>query len=1317
MKGTSVWMRRPHWALGLLLLLSVPAIPFTVSAQTVSKRSLITEAVDENRLTLLRGNTYPLARPEFDRGAAPLDLPMRRMLLVLKRSPEQEAALATLLDQQQDKSSPNFHHWLTPQEFGQQFGPSDEDIQTVTNWLHSRGFQVNKVSNGRMVIEFSGTAGRVREGFHTEIHKYIVEGAEHWANSADPQLPTALTPVIAGIDTLHNFPRKPLHHVVGRFTKSRSTGAIQPLESLFSFSGTCSATGVTTCYGLGPYDFAAIYDVTALWNANPAIDGSGQSIAIVGESNINVQDVRAFRNLFGLPPNDPQIILDGPDPGIVPGDETESDLDVEWAGGVAKGATIKFVTSATTDSTLGVDLSAQYIVDHNISPIMSVSYGICEPALGTSGNQFFNQLWQQAAAQGISVFVATGDSGSAVCDRFGEPAQFGLEVSGFSSTPYNVGVGGTDFNDVLTQPTFWNNSNDPHFASAKGYIPETTWNDSCTNGQLTRFGFSADPEINCNNHQLVGIALPNGGSGGKSSCTVGDGQDVTSCSGGYAKPAWQTALTPADGKRDLPDVSFYAATGLFTASFYIVCEADQTNGIPCDQNPQALQFIGVGGTSASAPSFAGIMALVDQKTNSSQGNANYVLYPLAGQVGASCASTAAPPAGCIFHDVTAGTIAMACFTGSKDCTTSHAGDPVGILNGYPAKAGYDLATGLGSVDAANLVNAYGSFVGSLEKSATTLALTPSPVNVVHGANVNVNISVAPNPPAKGTPTGIVSLLTSNGQSVEGLALDSSGNFSGTTNLLPGGSYTVTAHYPGDGVFGASDSSPTGTVTVSAEPSHTSVSILSGNLFLLPGPFTSGPYGVPVFLRADVAGQSGNGIPTGTINFTDTLAGVSSAVPGNPYTLNGGGNTFTPNGLFTFAPGQHSIVATYSGDASFQPSSNSSSPAIFTITPAATSVSAPTGNQSAELGTDEFLNVNFSTNSCGNSPTGTITLFDGATSLGDAFLSVSTNPNTCAISGSGTLVTRALLQGPNTITAKYNGDANYAPSPLSPPTIIDGVAPTTTTLVASQTTVQQGQTVTFTATVQPNQSAGPPLTGTVRFLGLGPGSNPIPLNNGQAQFSTSTNVVGPQGVNAFYSGDANYEVSQGSTVVTVTPGPDYGVAANPQTIIIQAPGQQGSTALTFTGMNGFSGTFNLSSASCSGLPSESSCSFSPSTVTLSNTTTTAMTTLMISTKAPSSTAPGAPRRPLGPSLAPVLLVMLLSLLLGLARHFGRKRPQVAFVTLLAVALLLSFAACGGGGGGGGGPQDPGTRVGVDPNVMVSFTAGGVAHSIQLTVNVE
>jgi subtilase family serine protease len=411
-------------------------IPIAAWPQTNPPQSRIVGRLDESVLVTLRGNTHPLGRPQFDQGAAPPDLPMARMLLVLKRSDAQEAALQALLDAQQDQNSPSYHQWLTPDAFGQQFGPSDQDIQVVATWLQSHGFRLAQISRGRTVIEFSGTAAQVQQAFHTEIHKYSANGQDHWANASDPQIPQALAPVVAGVNSMHNFPRKPLHHIVGTFSKVKGTGQYQlsspvsPGVPLLTGGSGCGLQS-GSCYVLGPYDFAAIYNVLPLWNAAAPIDGTGQTIAIVGQSDIYPQDVSNFRADFGLPAPKFVVIHNGPDPGklATSGDEAESDLDVEWAGAVAKGATIDFVVSASTNSSAGVDLSAEYIIDNNLAPVMSESYGACELDLGTTGNQFHSLLWQQAAAEGITVLVSTGDSGSAVCDRGNPLAANGLSVN------------------------------------------------------------------------------------------------------------------------------------------------------------------------------------------------------------------------------------------------------------------------------------------------------------------------------------------------------------------------------------------------------------------------------------------------------------------------------------------------------------------------------------------------------------------------------------------------------------------------------------------------------------------------------------------------------------------------------------------------------------------------------------------------------------------------------------------------------------------------------------------------------------------------
>jgi len=1189
---------------GCLVTAAFALLSFAVFGQTSNVQPRITAAIDESRLTTLRGNTHPYALPQFDRGAAPDSLPMLRMLLVLQRSQAQEAALETLMEQQQDRSSPNYHAWLTPQQFGQQFGPADADIQTITSWLESHGFTVNRVSNGRTVIEFSGTAGQVRNAFHAEIHRYNVNNEDHWANASDPQIPTALTPVVAGVDSLYNFPRHAMHHVAGVVSRSKATGKLQSAEPLFTLGGTCGVPGVG-CYGVTPYDFATIYNVLPLWNppSGSATDGTGETIAIVAETDIALSDISSFRSYFGLPAKSPTIILDGPDPSTVQGDETESDLDVEWAGAVAKGATIDFVISERTEASLGVDLSAQYIVDNNLAPILSESYGICELFLGSAGNQFYNQLWQQASAQGITALVATGDSGSAVCDRNNgntRAAQLGLSVSGFSSTPYNIAVGGTDFFDLTDPSTYWSANNlvppgapagTPATLSALSYIPETTWNDSCTNAVFGNLlGYSPNAETNCNNAQLANFVTAVGGSGGTSNCTTYDGTNPASCTGGYAKPTWQAGTgVPTDGKRDVPDVSLFAASGSPSGAFYLICEADAlpAGTTSCDSADPNTEFLGVGGTSASTPAFAGIMALVDQKTGSRQGNANYVLYKLAAQSGASCNSSNGAGTNCVFYDVTNGTIAMPCVTGSPNCNTSTQGDAVGVLSGYSTTSGYDLATGLGSVNASNLVKAWTTANTALKTSTTTLSLNSgTPVNITHGQSVPVSIGVTG---TGGTPTGNVSLIANEGPNgatgatdgVQGFILNSTGIASGSTNALPGGSYTVVAQYSGDGTFGSSASSPPISVTVAPEASKVQ---LAYELFNPTSGLqtnanaTTAAFGTPALLRINVTSQAGDacpnsapgnlGCPTGNVTLADSYnGGQSTALDGGNFALNAQG--YTEDQAIDLPGGTHQIAATYNGDNSFSEPTPNPTTDTLTITPVATNTSMEyVSASSITFGSSvSFDAVLMAQNVYSNiAPTGSLNFFSGTTELGSASLQVCGANAPGVITACASFSTSSLPHGLDSITVTYNGDASYTGS-TSSSIFVSVLYPATTTVSSSNSNVPYGTPVTYTAQVTTNQSGRPAITGNVSFstdygLALGQAT----LSNGSAQVTSSAVAGGVHNVIANYSGDANYQVSSGSVMETITKvGTTTAVASSSSTI---SSGQ--SVTLTATISGGLSG---------------------------------------------------------------------------------------------------------------------------------------------------
>jgi subtilase family serine protease len=596
----------------------------------------ITTFIDEDQRVTLRGNRHPLATAQHDAGAVSPGYRMERMLLTLLPDASQQEALDQLLDAQHNPESPSYHQWLTPEQYGERFGVSEADAAQVVGWLQSHGMEVEEVTAGRRSIVFSGTAGQVESAFHTQIHTYKIGDEVHRANASDPEIPAAFAGVVGGVVSLHDFRSAPMHN-----------GARLPIPQ-FTNGGS---------YYLAPADFATIYDLGPLYQQS--INGSGQSVAIVARSNINLADVRQFRSSFGLPANDPQIIVNGGDPGTSnSGEETEADLDVEWSGAVARNAAIKFVVSKSTNSNDGTYLSAQYIVSHNLAPVMSMSFGLCEAALGSSGNNFINSLWQQAAAQGITVFVSAGDNGAAGCDSASASrATQGRGVNGLCSTPYSVCVGGTELNDASNPSLYWSRTNAAGTqSSAVSYIPEVAWNESRAGG-LWATG------------------------GGVSSI--------------YAKPFWQTGTgVPADGKRDVPDVSLTSAGH----DGYLIY---QNGGL----------YV-VGGTSAAAPSFAGAMALVVQNSASRQGNANTSFYSLATKQRAGGAA--------VFHDITSGN------------------NSVPGQTGFNAVAGYDQATGLGSIDAYVLVSHWSDATATSGFHVTASSNSPT---VTAGANSRITLTV------------------------------------------------------------------------------------------------------------------------------------------------------------------------------------------------------------------------------------------------------------------------------------------------------------------------------------------------------------------------------------------------------------------------------------------------------------------------------------------------------------------------------------------------------------------------------------------------
>ena len=618
------------------------------------------------------GNVHPLARPEFDEGQVNAEMRMDGMLLLLKPAAARQAELDGLVEAQQNPDSVFYHQWLTPAEYGARFGASASDVARVTAWLAGHGFAVTEIPAGNRLVVFSGTAGQVLDAFHTQMHRYQVDGITHVANAQDPQIPAALSGVVGGVVSLNDFRRT---------SEIRERTAL-PAADVPAVGGAHAWTELSPLNSAGsthylfPADFATIYNFNPLYGAGTA--GAGASIAIAARSNINLSDVAAFRSLSGLPVNVPSVIVVGSDPGIVANDQDESTLDVEWAGAVAPSATISLVAAASTQTTDGIDLAAQYIVNHRTAPVVSVSYGSCEQAMGAAELDFYNSLWEQAASEGISVFVASGDAGAAGCSAATATKGAQTAVNGLCSSPYATCVGGTEFNEGANPAQYWAAGNAAGYGSALGYIPETVWNESGANG------------------------------GGGLWASGGGASKV------YAQPAWQAGVTgagAANGMRAVPDVALSAASH----DGYLIEE----NGSP---------WI-VSGTSVAAPAFAGMMALVvETMGGTGQGSANAKLYALANA--APDAFHATPEgnnsvpgvagfwaSGAAYNLATGlGSVDGAALAGSWSAGTVEAPtlmlsggtDPIAVAQGGTATVSFVVVTG-------------GSFAGSVSLSASGLA--------------------------------------------------------------------------------------------------------------------------------------------------------------------------------------------------------------------------------------------------------------------------------------------------------------------------------------------------------------------------------------------------------------------------------------------------------------------------------------------------------------------------------------------------------------------------------------------------------------------
>ena len=797
-----------------------------------STRALITERIDESKLTTLYGNTRPEAIPANDKGAVADNTPLEHMQLFLQRPPELEKELDALIQDQQRKGSPNYHKWLTATEFGERFGVSQKDVEAVSNWLKNQGFQVDSVFTSGMVIEFSGNASQLKNAFHTEIHNLDVGGQKHMANMSDPRIPAALSKVIAGVYSLNDFMPQKMLKKRKQFTTGNSDWP----------------------YLIAPADLATLY------NLNPAFaagyTGTGQTIVVVEDTNVyTTADWNTFRSTFGLtgytngsftevsPAKPATGGATCTNPGVN-SDEDEAMLDAEWAGASAPNASIELASCKDGSGVAGFGgLIAIENIENSPAPypqIISMSYGESEPSDGATGNLAFKTAFQQAATQGISVFVSSGDELAASTDGGNYSATHGINISGWMSSVYNVSVGGTDLADeylakegdpAIPQTDYWNATNTAAYGSLLSYVPETTWTNSCTSSLFDIFNSTtASALCNVSGQSTADVYDSYGGSGGPSNCATGTASTSGVASGtcaGWPKPSWQVAPgVPADAVRDTPDLSLMASNGQW-GHYYPSCDSDPNfpnNFDSCTGTPD--NWGGGGGTSYSSPIMAGIQALINQATGATTGSGNpnpryYQLGALEYSTPAgvsACNSTLGAGVGssCVFNDVTLGDITSACsalyrgstLTGTFNCYGSggtKAAPVYGISslsnttlqNAYNTAPGWDFGTGLGTVNAYNMIQNWVNVV-------TTTALTSPTSTPTYGQPITFTATITPAIGSSETGTVAWSSNTDCAPSTV-----SGGVATCTTSSLPAGSVSVTATYSGDTTYAGSTSSSLG----------------------------------------------------------------------------------------------------------------------------------------------------------------------------------------------------------------------------------------------------------------------------------------------------------------------------------------------------------------------------------------------------------------------------------------------------------------------------------------------------------------------------
>ncbi len=1286
--------------------------------------------MDESHRTTLPGSVHPLALAKFDQGPVASDLPLNRLILTLARPAAREQALQQFLRDAHSPASPSFHQWLTPIQFGDRFGALPEDTATVTAWLQFHGLTVNRVAQNGTTVEFSGTAAQITETLHTPIHNFAVTNngtsKTFYANTQEISLPDAIRPRVAGIAPINNLALDSYAAPVGPANLSRETHRATLIASTENPDQTLTSNN-QPFYALAPEDFATQYNLAPIYAGGTT--GAGQTIGIIGTSNINLALVDAYRKLFNLPADHTQVIVDGTDPGDPLSPNVEAFLDLEVSGAIAPAATVNLYIAGTQPLQSSLEVAALRAVEDNQASVLSISYGGCEQQIGTAGNQFWNALWEQAAAQGQTVFVSSGDTGPTTCTLVQTSSNGGLSavntlsVNGIASTPWNVAVGGTDFyySDYATGgssiATLWNATNDTSNGSLKAPLPEQPWDNA--------FGLNVVP------FSYTEFTVPSAaGAGGVSNCTtVTDSttSPTSTCASGYPKPAWQSATgVPNDQARDLPDVSLFAANGP-NHTAWTIC-ADPNDCTPSSTGNYHV-FL-VGGTSASSPAMAGVMALIDQKYGR-QGQANFNLYALARK----------DPT--LFHDITVGTNDVLCEAGPL-CANPVASEPTFFVESfglYPAGPGYDLATGLGSIDAGKLFASW----NSAPSAATSTSLQVSPTTFVHGASASVTTTVAPTS-GSATPTGNTVLTSSTAaiRNTPGTLPLVNGTATTSLTTLPGGTYTLTADYSGDANFAPSTSSPV-TLTVTPEASTTTmgiITLLAPSTTLPPTvSLATEPYGSQFYFQATPSSAANPtppgppariptaGTATGTITFTDSSTSTSATVP------------LSATGVATWAPqnlavGAHSITAAYSGDPSLSASNSSplaltvvkGAPALSGVPEAFEQVSSGTGF-AYTAGSNLVVHVLLRGAAFTSPPTGNVTV-----TLGSSTQTVALVANEYQTSNNATAFVTfpAVPAGTYALTTTYAGDANWASASYTyqnPLTFAaTGATSTTTVLTVSPSTVDSSGNIAITATVT---DAVPQLgfSGVfpVQILANGTllGSISVTPTSNYAStgiLSGSVNIpatefpIGSFQVVGVYLGDNAGQPSTSAALPLTVTASDFHLSIAASTLTVKT-GQTATLPVLLSSPYTVAVPITLACAS----PSTAiTCSVTPSSSTITGTGTATLTlNAFITTTTGALAAPSNPAaRP--SSGGPIVLSLSFACLLFLRRT--RKRLPGALFSLLLLAAASTLVACGGSSGGNPiTPPPPTTTTTNAPTgaytVVVTATSGGITHNNAVAFNIQ